>query len=197
MAEAVRSRDSATGWIAIALAAVIVASVASLIVFFTVGGPFGSINDAGNAMIGLLAATLAILLSGRLDSAVRWAGIVAGSLGAAVAVWGSWLVISGATGFLFAGIVSSVGYGLIGLLLALVSWSAVTEEWTGRERLLARSAAVLMVIGGVVAIPGLFTTADTFADMPAWLWAAWLGWIGVYALLPVWSFSLGRRLIGP
>ena len=98
--------EAAAGLVAIALAIVTVASIAALVAFYIVGGPLGSINDAGNALIGLLSAVLAILLRRRGGG---WPGVAVAVIGAAVAVWGSWLVMAGTTGFLLAGFVSSIG----------------------------------------------------------------------------------------
>ena len=195
MAEATHSQDPAAGRVAIALTLVIALSVVSLIVFFVVGGVFGPLNDVGNALIGILMAALAILLAGRVIGVVRWIGIALALVGAVVAAWGSWLVLSGATTFLFAGFVSTIGYGLIAALLALVCWSPIADEWPGGLRLLGRIAAVLTVIGAIAAVPALFSAADDFDTLPPMLWLFSLGWLGVYVLLPVWSYRLGRLLL--
>ena len=194
MIEATRAQDPAAGRVAIALTVVIVATVVSLIVFFIVGGVFGPINDVGNALIGGLMAALAILLSESVNGVMRWIGVALALVGAAVAAWGSWLVLSGETTFLFAGFVSTIGYGLIAILLALVCWSPVADAWPGGLRLLGRMAAVLTVIGGVAAVPGLFSAAGDFNSLPPTLWGFSLAWLGVYVLLPVWSYRLGRLL---
>jgi len=183
----------AAGWVAIALAVVSVASIASLIVFFAAGGPFGLINDAGNAIIGALGAALAILLVGQAGG---WPGIIAAVIGAAVAACGSWLVMSGATGFVLAGFVSTIGFGLLGIWLALVAWSPTADDWSNVLRGVARVAAVAMVVGGVAAVPAALMRIDSYDALPGWLWLFSLGWIGTYLLLPIWAFGLGRRLIG-
>lgn len=191
MDDAGRTSDAAAGWVAIALAIVTAASIAALILFYTVGGPFGSINDAGNALIGILSAGLAILLHRRVGSRV---GVVAAVVGAAVAVWGSWLVMTGTTGFLLAGFVSTIGFGLIGVWLAQVAWSPAAERWSSRIRQIARVAAVCMVAGGVLAVPGAVTGIDSFDAVPPWAWPFALGWLGIYLLYPIWSVSFGRML---
>ena len=194
MAEARRAREPAVGWVATALAVVIVATVALLAVFFIYGGPFGLLNDVGNAVIGILMAALAILLSGRVAPVLRWIGVGLAVLGAVVAVWGSWLVISESTGFLFAGWVSTIGYGLIAILLALVCWSPIVRDWPGGQAMLGRVAALAIVFGAIVAVPGLFSAADTFDELPPALWLYSIAWLGVYVLLPIWSYRLGRLL---
>ena len=81
-------RDSAAGWVAIALGIVIVATLVVLLVFFIVGGPFGSINDVGNGLVGVLSAVLAVMLAPRTGGP---AGVLVAVIGAVVVVWGSWL----------------------------------------------------------------------------------------------------------
>lgn len=183
----------AAGWVAIALAVVIVVTVVCLVLLFTVGGVFGPMNDVGNALIGILSATLAVLL---LREAGGWVGVAASLVGAVFAILGSWLVLSGTTSFVLAGFVSSIGFGLIGAWLALVAWDASANELFGPIVGLARIAAVAMIVGGLVAIPGALMRVDSYASMPAWLWAFSLGWIGVYVLMPVVLVGLGRRLLG-
>ena len=107
----------AAGWIAILLALVAVATVVSIALFFVIGGPFGTLNDAGNGLTGILTAVLALSLVSRAGG---WPGVVASVIGAAFAVWGSWLVMSGATGFVLAGFVSTIGFSFIGVWLAVV-----------------------------------------------------------------------------
>jgi hypothetical protein len=194
MAEATRVQDRIAGQVAIALAVLIVVTVASLIAFFVVGGVFGPLNDVGNALIGILMAVLAIQLSGRITGVFRWIGVALAFLGGVLAAWGSWLVISGATTFLFAGFVTTIGYGLIAVLLAAVAWSPIADEWPSGLRSLGRIAAVVTVIGGIAAVPALFSSADDFNSLPPSLWGFSLAWLGVYVLLPVWSYRLGRLL---
>ncbi len=182
------------GWVAIALAAVCMVSVVSLILLFVVGEPFGQVNDVGNALIGVLSLVLAILLA---RQAGGWPGVVVAAVGAAFAVYGSWLVLSGTTGFMLAGLVSAIGFGFVGLWLVMVAWSPPAAEWWGGWLTLVRIGAVAMVIGGIFAVPGALMRIDAFDAVPGWLWLFSLGWLGVYVLYPIATFVLGRRLLGP
>jgi hypothetical protein len=181
------------GWVSIVLAILAVATIVSLILFFTVGGPFGTLNDVGNALIGVLSALLALML---VNQAGGWSGVAASLIGAALAIWGSWLVMSGATGFVLAGFVSTVGFGLIGVWLALVAWGPTGEALLGSWLTVARSGAVAMIVGGAAAIAGAVMRIDSYEGMPGWLWTFALGWIGVYVLYPLAVFGLGRNVIG-
>jgi hypothetical protein len=183
----------AAGWVALAVSFVAVLSLISLVLLFTVGGPFGLLNDAGNALIGCLSLVLAMLL---VNQAGGWSGVAAVGIGAALTVWGSWLVMTGATGFALAGFVSTVGFGCIGAWLALVAWSPVAGEWFGAFLGLARIAAVALIVGGLAAIPAALMRIDAYDAMPPWLWLFSVGWISVYILYPIVSYGLGRRLLG-
>ncbi|HET8777591.1 MAG TPA: hypothetical protein VFN76_08025 [Candidatus Limnocylindria bacterium] len=183
----------AAGWLAIVLAVVAIATVVSLVIFFTVGGPFGSLNDAGNALIGLLSAALALML---VSQGGGWIGVCAAAIGAVLTAWGSWLVMSGTTGFALAGFVTTAGFGFIGLWLALVAWEPMAEALFGSLLTIARIAAVGMIIGGIVAIAAALMRIDSYETMPGWVWLFSIGWLGIYVLYPVSSFGLGRNLIG-
>lgn len=182
----------AAGWLAIALAAVAAGSLVSIALFFSVGGLFGPINDIGNGLIGLLSAAVALLLVTQVGG---WAGVAASVVGAAVALWGTWLVMSGTSGFVLAGFVSTIGFGLIGVWLARVAWSPMANDWFGGLRGVAQIAAVAMILGGLVAIPAALQGIDSYETMPGWVWLFSIGWIGVYVLFPVVMFALGRRLL--
>jgi hypothetical protein len=55
--------DRATGWVALAVGLAAIASVVSLLLLYVVGDPFGTVNDVGNALIGVLGAMLAYRLA--------------------------------------------------------------------------------------------------------------------------------------
>jgi hypothetical protein len=99
------------------------ASAASLGLFFVMGPPFGLLNDLGNAALGVCSAALARSLIRVRGGSGLGTPAAAGSagLGAALTVVGSALVTSGATGFFLAGLVSSVGFALIGVWLVALS----------------------------------------------------------------------------
>lgn len=182
----------AAGWVALALAVVAVVTLAMLVLLFTVGGVFGAANDAGNALVGILGALLAILL---IRQAGGGAGAAAALAGAAFAIGGSWLVMSETSGFVLAGFVSTIGFGCLGAWLALVAWGPMAGAWFGSLVGVARIAAVAMVGGGLVAIPAALMRIDSYDGMPGWVWLFSVGWVGVYLLLPIVMYGLGRRLL--
>jgi hypothetical protein len=187
-----RTVDQAAGRVALAIGTVAVASVVSMIIFLVVAGPFGFINDVGNAAIGILSAGLAFRLAADLGAGIVAVGAVV--VGAVVTVIGSWLVMSLTTGFFLAGLVSSVGFALIGAWLVASSWSGQADRLPPGLRTLGRVAGVAMMFG-VVAIPGIAMGIDDFDAVPPWLWLFSIGWLGTYVLFPAWSLWLGRHLL--
>lgn len=160
------------------LAAVAVLSCVSLIAFYTVGGPFGAVNDAGNGVLAVLCAALAFTLH-------RPGRIVATTLaiaGAATAVLGSLLIMTDTTGYFFAGLISALGFALIGLWLLVVSRS---DDLPARRHALFAGAVMAL---GLINIPGIVQGLDDLDAAPIWLLAAGICWAGTYVLLPLWAF---------
>jgi hypothetical protein len=176
--------------LATATGVVALATDALLVTFFTVGEPFGTINDAGSAALGVLAGTVAWRLRAYGGAAATGAAIVGG----AVVVTGSGLVISRTTGWELAGFVSSAGYGLIGPSVATIS-SGLAADGSVPRRLgqLGRVTGLLMTLGLVAAVPAALRFDDP-ATTPGWAWLTMVGWVGPAILYPVWALWLGRAL---
>jgi hypothetical protein len=191
--------DRPLGRLSVGLGIVALGSAASLAAFFAAGSPFGTLNDLGNGAIGVAAGVLAWQLRRRGPAAqsvlskVATAAAVAGGL---VSVLGSVLVTSGATGFFFAGLVSNLGFALIGLWLLDLNRSAMRVGGSFPHRLsylgLATGAAMAL---GLAAAPGIAMGLDSADTAPAWAWIGSVGWIGVYLLLPAWCIWFGRTLL--
>lgn len=172
-------------------------SAASLVTFFAVGGPFGAVNDVGNAVLGVLAGSLAVACH-RARVPGGTAGIVgtaAAVTGAALTVAGSYLVMSETTGYYLAGLVSATGFGLVGSWLAHASLRTGQPALPGNLRTLGVAAGSVMALG-LVSIPGVIEGIDDMETAPAWLVASGIGWLGTYALMPAWALRLRRRLRG-
>jgi hypothetical protein len=185
------ARAPSTGHLALAVGIVAAGSAACLATYFVVGGPFGTINDVGNAATGILSGLLAWRLRRQFSSRAADVALGAALVGAAVTVVGSALVASGTTGFLFAGLVSSVGFAGIGAWLVLVNGSAgEAAAWPRRLRAFGRAAGVLMAIGVVLA-PAILLRLDDMATAPAWVWIGFLSWLGTYVAYPAWAIWVG------
>ena len=167
------------------------AAVAFLVALFVVGQPFGTLNDILNGLLGILSAWLAwAMWRGGVSSGALTA--VAG-LGAAIAVVGSALVISGTTGFFLAGLVSSVGFALIGL------WLVEANRILGRTGAVPRALSRLGLLAGAamafgfIDLPGIAMRLDDMAAVPPWIWVGSLWFVGAFALYPAWAIWLGLR----
>jgi hypothetical protein len=175
--------------VALAVGVVAVASVASLVLFFAVGGPFGAANDLGNALIGVLSGLLAFRLA--VMRGTRTPAVAAAVIGAAVTIIGSWLVMTDTTGFFLASLVSSLGFALIGAWLVAFIWSAPSGALPSGLRTLGWVAGVAMLLG-LVGVPGIVLGIDDMEAAPPWLWAFGISWLGTYVLYPAWSLWLAR-----
>jgi hypothetical protein len=186
-----------TGRLALAIGAVAGSSAICLATYFAVQGPFGTINDVGNGLAGVLSGWLAWRLRDRLSGPSRGLAVAAALGGAALTVVASWLVVSGTTGFLFSGLVSSVGFAGIGTWLFILNRAASQRDWwpSGLRRL-GVAAGALMALG-VVTAPGIFLGLDDMVTAPAWIWIGFVGWLGIYLVYPAWAIRMGRLTTRP
>jgi hypothetical protein len=183
--------------IAVALGLVLLVSVVTLALFFAAGGPFGAVNDWSIGASGVLvvAFVLAIRASGLDRSSVG--GVILSALavlGAALVVVGAWLVISDTTGFLLAGLVESFGFALFGFWLVGLSRSmASSSRWPRLMPTLGFATGILLIIGLIVA-PGIVMGLDDMDSAPWCVWIGFVGWVGIFVLLPIWSIWIGTAL---
>ena len=184
------ARHPDTGRLALAIGVAAAGSAVCLATYFAVQGPFGTINDIGNAATGVLSAGLAWRLRGQLTGPASRLAVGAAMVGAAITVIGSTLVVSKATGFFLGGLVSSLGFAGIGTWLVVLNRSeAAVAAWPRRLRLLGVAAGSLMALGFVSA-PGIVLRLDDMATAPAWVWVGSMGWLGTFVVYPAWAFWL-------
>ena len=182
-------RDPNLSGLAIVHGLVGFATCLCLILLYLGADAFGPINDVGNAVLGLLSAALAW----RCQQAGR-AFVVIAAIGAAITVVGSVLVLTDATGFFLAGLVSSLGFALIGVWLVAVNRTS-EDIWTHRLRRAGLVAGVVMLLGFVSA-PGIALGLDDLDTAPGWTYLGGFGWAGTYLLFPLWSLRLGAMPTG-
>jgi hypothetical protein len=186
--------DRVTRRLAVLTGAVALASVASLVAFFVVGGPFGAINDWTIGIVGFLTGLLAVSLSRGDEGSLARPGIASvgvAVVGAAVVVFGSWLVISDTTGYLLAGLVESVGFALIGIWLIAFSRSLMrVPSWPRFLSSLGTLTGAVLAIGFIL-VPGIAAGVDDAAAAPIWVWIGFVGWLGILFLYPIWCIWFG------
>ena len=168
-------------------------AVLSLIIFYTVGGPFGFINDAANGLIGLLSLALAWLWVRNRRSGWSTLAVGAAALGAIVMVIGSLLIIFDITGWYLAGLVSSVGSSLIGIWLLIANRLHRRASELPRGLIMLGITTGIFMIIGWLAIAGVITRIDDPQLAPWYVNAGLLNWMGTYPLYPVWCLWLSRR----
>ena len=113
-------------------------------------------------------------------------------VGAAIAVVGSWLVISGTTGFQLAAFVSSVGFALIGAwLVASIAAGPLGTVLSPLQVRVGLAAGGLMLVG-ILGIAGVAMGIDSAAATPWWLWLYGIGWVGTYVVYPAWCLLVAR-----
>ena len=180
--------DQTTGQLATAVGAVAIAADATYAAFVAFGEPFGSINDVGYAATGILAGALAWRLRSRAGTVPTAAALA----GAAVAVAGSGLVLTGTTGWLLAGFVSAVGFGLIGPSVVAANASLSADGLVPpRLALLGRVAGSVMTLGLTAVVP-VAMRVDDAVTAPGWTWFTMVGWFGAVIVYPAWAIWLGR-----
>jgi hypothetical protein len=177
---------------ALAIAVVDATGIACLIAFGIADGAFGTLNDIANGVLGALSTVLALEIYARNEPDRLRVAPAASILGGAIMILGSVLVIFNVTGWYFAGLVSSLGSAFIGLWLFIVDrWAGGLLELPARTRLLGRAAGIVMLFG-VLAIPGILTGADDWTASPWYVTASQVSWLGTYLLFPIWCVLLSR-----
>jgi hypothetical protein len=184
------ARHQDTGRLALAIGIAAAGSATCLATYYALQGPFGTINDIGNAATGVLSAALAWRLRRQISGRAANLAVGAAIVGAGLTVAGSTLVVSGTTGFFFAGLVSSVGFAGIGAwLMVLNKGDGMAEVLPRRLRSLGIAAGGLMALG-IAAAPGIILGLDDMAAAPAWVWIGLLGWLGIFVAYPAWAIWL-------
>jgi hypothetical protein len=179
------------GWLAILTGIVGLSALLFLILFFSVGGPFGTLNDICNGLTGLLSAGLAWSLYRRLDIGPRL--LVLPWLGALTVALGSRLIISG---WYLAGLYTSAGYALIGLWLFAINYSERQTIPLPRGLINLGLIAGMIMALGVLTIPGIIQRIDAWEAGPWYInYVGQLGSIGYLLLYPIWCVLVGRYFL--
>jgi hypothetical protein len=190
--------SNATGWTAVATGVAGLLGLVFIILFFTAGQPFGTLNDACIALAAILSGVLAGMLYSLHHASSphlsQWA-LIAALAGALVVASGSALVIFGVTGWFLAGLYMTAGNALIGLWLLALGYSARhSGSWPGGLVLAGLVVGAIMAVG-LVAVPGILRGIDAQDLAPWFVNAGYVGGLGWLLLYPIWCIWLGRTLL--
>lgn len=186
------------GRLAIAIGATALLGVVSIIMFFTVGGVFGLLNDVCNGVEAILSALLAWSLYPWLRSHAPRSSLfalIAAAVGALIPMIGSALIIFDFTGWYLAGLYTMFGYALVGVWLFRLNYVALGSFWLSRRLAqLGLLTAACMAIG-CLASPGILGGVDDPGVAPWFVNVGLLGSLGWMFLYPCWCLWLGCLLV--
>lgn len=194
-----REFSSATiGRVAITTGIAGLLALALLILFFTVGGPFGTLNDICNGLTGILSGVLAWMLHTKFYGRLPFLSyaLILPLIGALAVALGSVLVIFDITGWYLAGLYTSSGYALIGLwLLALNSLIRQISPWPHGLINFGMIIGIIMALG-LLTIPGIVNRVDAWESGPWYInYVGQAGSVGYLLLYPIWGILVGRNLL--
>lgn len=187
------------GWVAIATGVAGLLALAFIILFFTVGQPFGTLNDICIGLTAILSVVLVWMLypghhaQSPLLSQVT---LVIAILGALLVMVGSALAISGVKGWFLSGLYMAAGNAMIGLWLLGLNYSALRDNFLPHSLVIFGLISGVILALGLVTIPGIFRGIDTQEyelTIVNYLW--WAGSLGYLALYPIWCILFGRTLL--
>ena len=186
----VRTIGDSVARVALITGVTAVLAAGALALLFIAGEPFGRANDVLNAAIGVTSAVLAVVVHRSVGGSPALVALA--MAGAAITVVGSWLVMTGTTGFQLAGFVSAIGFALIGAwLLGSLASGPLGDVLSPAQAAVGMAAGGLMLVG-LIGIAGVVMGIDSAADTPVWLWLYGIGWLGTYVAYPAWCFLVAR-----
>jgi hypothetical protein len=187
------------GWVAISTGVVGLLGFIFIMLFFTAGQPFGTLNDICIGLTAIMSIFLVWLLYPRYQAQgqlLSQISLVIAIFGAMLVIVGSVLAITGVKGWFLSGLYMAAGNAMIGLWLLALSYSVL------RGSLYSQSLAIFGLICGVilalglVTIPGIFRGIDTqeykFTIFNSIWWVSSLGYLALY---PTWCILLGLNLL--
>lgn len=186
------------GWMAIASGIISILAIALLILFFTVGQPFGTLNDIFNGIAGIAILMLAWMLYAEHHARsplLSQLALMIAIVGAIVVVIGSILVIFQITGWVLAGLYTGTGNALLGLWLAMFCYSLQRSDSFPHNLLVFGLIVGACMALGLILIPGIFARIDSMESPPWYLYIGYAGFLGTSILYPIWAIWLGRVLL--
>jgi hypothetical protein len=187
------------GWLAIVTGIVGLLGFVFIILLFSVGQPFGTLNDICIGVSAFLSLVLVWRLSHVLETPFPLVGritIMIAAIGTFIVLVGSTLSISAAKGWFQSGLYMATGYGLIGLSLLVLNYSALRSNlFPQGQAILGLISAVVLALG-LVTIPAIFQGIDSKDyEITVFNVIWWTSSLGYLALYPIWCILMGRMLL--
>jgi len=186
------------GWMAIATGTAVILAGVTITLMYTVNMIFGPINDVLNGIAAILSAVLAWMLYAQHHARSPLMSQVAlglAVLGAILAAVGSVLVIFRFTGFVLAGWFTGLGYALLGLWLAAFCYSMLGNEVFPNKLIAFGIVTGIVMAMGILSLTGILSRIDSMEALPWYLNVAYLAFLGIYILYPIWGIWFGRVLL--
>lgn len=187
------------GWIAILTGiAVILAVILITLMYTTFNGVFGTWNDALNGIVAILSAILAWKLYAAHHAKSPMMSQIALGLamvGTIVMVIGSVLILFNFTGWVHAGLYTGVGSALIGLWVAVFSYSMLNDDLLPNNLVKFGMITGIIMAFGLFTLPGILAGIDSLEIVPWYLKATTVAGLGIYVTYPIWCIWLGRSLL--
>ena len=169
---------SVIGWTAIATGVAVIVAVITLILMYTVNGPFfGTLNDVFNSMVGILSVILAWMLYAEHHAKapmMSQLALVLAVAGMIFTIIGSVLIIYGYTDFVLAGWYTGIGNALIGLWLAAICYSMLHRDALPHNLVIFGLIVGSFMTFGLLGIPGVLARVDTMTSLPWYLGTSYL-----------------------
>jgi hypothetical protein len=187
------------GWMAIGTGVAGLLGLAFIILFFTVGQPFGTLNDICIGLTAILSVVLVWMLYPGLRAQsplLSQVALVIAMLGALLVMVGSALAISGVRGWFLAGLYMAAGNAMIGLWLLGLNYSALRGNTLSHSLVILGFISGVILALGLVTIPGIFRGIDSQEyELTTFNYIWWVGSLGYLALYPTWCILFGRTLL--
>lgn len=187
------------GWFLIATGVTGLLGLIFIILFFTVGQPFGTLNDICIGLTAVLSGILVWFLNAKHLTQASFLNqiiLLLAMTGVVLVLIGSYRAIFAISGFYLSGLYMATGNALIGIWLFYINFIAYhNDAWKPSLAILGLVSGGLLLLG-FAAIPELFRGIDrkTYAvTIVNAIWgASMLGWLLTY---PIWCLWLGQTLL--
>lgn len=170
-----------------------------IILFFTIGQPFGTLNDISIGLTAILSAMLVWLFypsDFRQSLPLSQIILVLTMIGVILVLIGSYRAIARVSGWYLSGLYMAAGNALLGVWLLYLNIIALqSSSWPPRIAVFGLVSGGFLLLG-LIAVPGIIRgtdlrTYDVTTINVIW-WTSALGWLALY---PIWCLWLGLELL--